>query len=282
MKKRTIRIIIAILCLLSLISFELYLRTKYNVGGVTTPLGAMYHQAAPWIIIAAIGVAAHDIINIRNRKEEPLDYVMIKGFRVQEKKCIFGEECLAVLCLANCAKNTYDVTITVTYLNIAGRVLGQEKQIVWGFTRGMEKYLCFRPGRDFHSFSYTIETTLSRGTSIEKEFRSDSFRVVPLFSGEKAEITCKGVETVQFYVTEEYTGTQEVEVTSTYILVDKDNTILGLYTSPPRRFTEPFPTHTFSAVEFEYRPKGEIPIDEELLKEEVTGICVYTVRPVFQ
>ena len=280
MKKRTVHIIIAVTCLLFLIALELYLRAEYNLHGATRPVGAMLEQAAPWIIIAVIGVAAHDVINIRNRKETPLDAVMVKGFRVQEKKCTYGEEHTAILCLANCAKNTYTVTVTVTYLNVAGRVLGQETQTVIDFAPGMEKYLCFRPGRDFHSFSYTLETALFRGTGVEKDFRLESFGVVPLHGGEDPEMPQQGIYPVQLHVTEEYVGTREVEMSCAYILLDKENTVHGICTPPPRRLTEPVPAHTFPAAEFSYLSKGEIPLDEELPKEEVKGICVYTVTPV--
>ena len=280
MKKRTIHILIAVTCLLLLIALELYLRAEYNLGGATSPIGYMFEQAAPWIIIAAIGVAAHDVINIRNRKETPLDAVMVKGFRVQEKKCTYGEEHAAILCLANCAKNTYTVTVTVTYLNVAGRVLGQETQTVIGFARGMEKHLCFRPGRDFHSFSYTLETVLFRGIGVEKDFRLESFGVVPLHGGEDPEMPQQGIYPVQLHVTEEYVGTREVEVSCAYILLDKENAVHGICTPSPRRLTEPVPAHTFPAAEFSYLSKGEIPIDEELPKEGVKGICVYTVTPV--
>lgn len=280
MKKRTIHILIAATCLLLLIALELYLRAEYNLGGATSPIGYMFEQAAPWIIIAAIGVAAHDAINIRNRKETPLDAVMVKGFRVQEKKCTYGEEHTAILCLANCAKNTYTVTVTVTYLNVAGRVLGQETQTVIGFARGMEKYLCFRPGRDFHSFSYTLETVLFRGIGVEKDFRLESFGVVPLHGGEDPEMPQQGIYPVQLHVTEEYVGTREVEVSCAYILLDKENAVHGICTPPPRRLTEPVPAHTFPAAEFSYLSKGEIPLDEELPREGVKGICVYTVTPV--
>ena len=280
MKKRTVHILIAVTCLLLLIALELYLRAEYNLGGATSPIGYMFEQAAPWIIIAVIGVAAHDVINIRNRKETPLDAVMVKGFRVQEKKCTYGEEHIAILCLANCAKNTYTVTITVTYLNVAGRVLGQETQTVIGFTRGMEKYLCVRPGRDFHTFSYTLETALFREIGVEKDFRLESFGVVPLHDGEDPEMPQQGIYPVQLHVTEEYVGTREVEVSCTYVLLDKENTVHGICTPPPRRLTEPVPAHTFPAAEFSYLSKGEIPLDEELPKEGVKGICVYTVTPV--
>ena len=280
MKKRTIHILIAATCLLLLIALELYLRAEYNLGGATSPIGYMFEQAAPWIIIAAIGVAAHDALNIRNRKETPLDAVMVKGFRVQEKKCTYGEEHTAILCLANCAKNTYTVTVTVTYLNVAGRVLGQETQTVIGFARGMEKYLCFRPGRDFHSFSYTLETVLFRGIGVEKDFRLESFGVVPLHGGEDPEMPQQGIYPIQLHVTEEYVGTREVEVSCAYILLDKENAVHGICTPPPRRLTEPVPAHTFPAAEFSYLSKGEIPLDEELPREGVKGICVYTVTPV--
>ena len=280
MKKRTKYIIVAAIALLLLIGFELYVRTLHNGGQPATPMSGMLRQAAPWIIIAAIGVAAHDVINLRSRKEIPPDYVMVKGFRVQEKKYTFGEESMVLLCLASCAKNMYDVTVTMTYLNVAGRVLGQETQTVTGFVRGMEKHLFFRPGRDFHSFSYTLETTLFRGSSAERDFHADGFRVVPLYSGEEDREPRKGAYPVRLDVTEEYVGTCEVEVFCTYILLDKNNTIHGIHTPPPRRFTEPFPARTFPAAEFSYLSKGEIPLDEELPKEGVKGICVYTVTPV--
>lgn len=280
MKKRTIHILLAVVGLLLLTGFELYLQTKKNVTGVTSPLGYMMKQAAPWILIAAVGVAAHDAINIRSRKETPLDYVMAKGFRIQEKTCTLGEENLVILGMTHCAKNAYDITVTVTYLNAAGRVLGQEKQTVVGFCRGMEKNLCFRPGRDFHSFSYTLETALFRGISAEREFHVESFGITPRYSKKEDNVACKGIHPVLLNVTEEYVGTREVEVDSTYILIDHDNTVHGLCTPPPRRFTEPIPAHTFPAAEFEYLSKGEIPIDEELPQEGVTGICVYRVTPV--
>ena len=280
MKKRTKYIILAVICALLLVGFELYLRTLHVIGEPVSPAAGMFRQAAPWIIIAVIGVAAHDVINIRNRKETFPDYVMVKGFRVQEKKCTFEEECMAIFCLTNCAKNMYDVTITVTYLNVAGRVLGQETQTVTGFVRGMEKHLCFRPGRDFHTFSYTLETSLFRGVSAERNFRSDGFQVKSLYGTEEKEKPRKGIYPVQLHVTEEYVGTREVEVACTYILLDKHNTVHGIHTPPPRRFTQPFPARTFPAAEFAYLSKGEIPIDEELPQEGVAGICVYTVTPV--
>lgn len=280
MKKRTVRILLALICLLLLVGFELYLRTKKNVIGATSPLNAMFQQAAPWVIIAVIGVAAHDVMNIRNRKETFPDYVMVKGFRVQERKCTYGEEHTAILCLANCAKNTYTVTVTVTYLNVADRVLGQETQTIIGFARGMEKYLCFRPGRDFHAFSYTLETALFRGVSTEQDFRSDGFQVKPVYGTEEDKTPRKDIYPVRLYVTEEYTGTREAEVACTYVLLDKENTVHGIYAPPPRRLTEPVPAHTFPAAEFSYLSKGEIPLDEELPKEGVKGICVYTVTPV--
>ena len=144
----------------------------------------------------------------------------------------------------------------------------------------MEKYLCFRPGRDFHSFSYTLETALFRGIGVEKDFRLESFGVVPLHGGEDPEMPQQGIYPVQLHVTEEYVGTREVEVSCAYILLDKENTVHGICTPPPRRLTEPVPAHTFPAAEFSYLSKGEIPLDEELPKEGVKGICVYTVTPV--
>ena len=281
MKKRTIHIIIAAICILILIALELHIQSRMSSSyDPLNLLVGIFASSSTFLFAAVAAVAAHDVINLRNRKEIPPDYVMAKGFRVQEKKCTIGEENMVILCLANCTKNMYDVTITVTYLNMADRVLGQEKQTVVGFVRGMEKYLCFRPGREFHSFSYILETTLFRGVSAERDFRADGFRVVPLYSGEEDREPRKGMYPVQLHVTEEYVGTREVEVACTYILLDKENTVHGIQTPPPRRFAESVPAHTFPAAEFEYLSKGKIPIDEELSKEGVTGICVYTVTLV--
>ena len=280
MKKRTKYIIFALICALPIAAYELYLRTSRIGGEPTSALNGMYQQAAPWLIIAFFAVAFHDIVNTRSRKETPPDYIMVKGFRIQEKKCSFGEECMVILHMAHCAKNMYNVTVTMTYLNAAGRVLGQEKQTIVGFSRGMEKHLCFRPGREFHSFSYTLETTLFRGISAERDYRIESSRITPLRQGEAENVPQKGICPVVFYVTEEYEGTQAVDVSGTYILLDKENTVHGLHPAAPRRLTEPVPAHTFPAAEFSYLSKGEIPIDEELPKEGVTGICVYAVTPV--
>ena len=281
MKKRTLYIIIASICLLLLIGFELYIRAKtYGSGEPLGLLAGIFTNSPICLFVAVAAVAAHDIINLRNRRENPPDYVMVKGFRVQEKKCTLGEESMVLLCLANCAKNMYNVTITMTYLNVAGRVLGQETQTVTGFVRGMEKHLCFRPGRDFHSFSYTLETALFRGVSVERAYSADGFRVVPLYENVEERSPREGFCPVRLDVTEEYTGAQEVDVACTYILLDKENTIHGICTPPPRRLSEPVPAHTFPAAEFSYLSKGEIPIDEELPREGVHGICVYTVTPV--
>ena len=281
MKKRTKHIIIAIIAFLLLACFELYILSRSN--SIYNPIRVrvgMILSSSTFLAVAVAAVAAHDANNLRSRTEIPLDAVMVKGFRVQEKKCTFGEENIVLLCLAHCSKNAYTVTVTVTYLNTAGRILGEESQTVTGFVRGMEKHLCFRPGRDFHTFSYTLETALFREIGVEKDFRSDGFQVKPLYGTEEEEKPRKGIHPVQLHVTEEYVGTREVEVDSTYILIDHANTVHGLCTPPPRRFTEPIPAHTFPAAEFEYHSKGEIPIDEELPQEGVTGICVYRVTPV--
>ena len=281
MKKRTKYIIVAAIALLLLIAFELHIQSRMSSS--YNPLNflvGIFASSSTFLFAAVAAVAAHDETNIRNRKEIPLDATMTKNFRVQEKKCTFGKESMVLLCLAHCARNMYNVTVTVTYLNVAGRVLGQETQTVTGFVRGMEKHLCFRPGRDFHTFSYTLETSLFRGVSAERNFRSDGFQVKPLYGTEEKEKPRKGIYPVQLHVTEEYVGTREVEVACTYILLDKHNTVHGIHTPPPRRFTQPFPTRTFPAAEFAYLSKGEIPIDEELPKEGVKGICVYTVTPV--
>ncbi|MBQ4111461.1 MAG: hypothetical protein IJD38_01560 [Clostridia bacterium] len=281
MKKRTLLILVALVCLLLLIVFELHIQSKMsNSYDPLNFLMGIFASSSTFLFAAVAAVAAHDEINLRSRRETPSDYVMVKGFRVLEKKCTYDGEGMVLLCLANCAKNVYTVTVTVTYLNAADQAIGREKQTVTGFTGGMEKYLCFRPGRDFHAFSYTLETSLFRGVSTEQDFRSDGFQVKPVYGTEEDKTPRKGIYPVRLYVTEEYTGTREAEVACTYVLLDKENTVHGIYAPPPRRLTEPVPAHTFPAAEFSYLSKGKIPLDEELPKEGVKGICVYTVTPV--
>ena len=278
MKKRTKRIILAVAAFILLTVLEILIQHTWNID--LSYYERTLIKIGPLLFVAVVIVAYHDAENNRNRREDPIDYTSVKGFRVREKQCDFGEENIAIIDLFCQTRRAYNVTVTVTYLNVAGRVLGQETQLVTGFVRGMEKYLCFRPGREFHSFSYILETTLFRGVSAERDFRADGFRVVPLYSGEEDREPRKGIYPVRLDVTEEYVSTREVEVACTYILLDKENTVHGIQTPPPRRFAESVPAHTFPAAEFEYLSKGKIPIDEELSKEGVTGICVYTVTLV--
>ena len=279
MKKRTRLILIALSVFLLLTLLEILIRYLCNIS--LSYYERTLLKVSPLLLITVAIVAIHDAQNIRNRKDEYANYVSVKGFRVWEDVYNFGEENLAIIHIYGQTRRAYNVTITVTYLNVAGRVLGREKQTITGFVRGMEKHVCFRPGRDFHSFSYTLETTLFRGSSAERDFHADSFRVVPLYGGAEEEREPReGIYPVRLDVTEEYVGTREVEVTCTYILLDKNNTVHGIHTPPPRRFAQSFPARTFPAAEFEYLSKGEIPIDEELPKEGVTGICVYTVTPI--
>ena len=271
MKKRLAKILGTIIAIAAIAAFDIALRYTQNRLLIATGI---------LLTIASVLVALLDEKNRRSRKYEPIDYTVVKGIRVKERYCTMGEETLVVLTLYNPSKRTTTVTVKVTFFNVAGKVLGTETQTVHGMVRGMEKHLCFRPGRDFHTFTYTLETTLFRGINAERDFHADGFQVVPLHSGEEVEPLRKGVYPIALQVTEEYVGTREVEVTCTYILVDNENTVHGLYTPPPRRFAQPFPARTFPAAEFAYLSKGEIPIDEELPKEGVKGICVYTVTPV--
>lgn len=271
MKNRIAEILGTLIIIAAIVAFDLCFRFAQNHLLIATGI---------LLTIASVLVACIDEKNRRSRHEDLIDYTVAKGFRVKERYCSIGKENLAILTLYNQSKRTATVTVMVTFFNVAGRVLGTETQTIHGMVQGMEKHLCFRPGRDFHSFSYTLETTLFRGSSTERDFHADGFRVVPLYSGEGDREPRKGMYPVCLEVTEAYVGTREVEVACTYILLDKNNTVHGIHTPPPRRFAQSFPARTFPAAEFAYLSKGEIPIDEELPKEGVTGICVYTVTPI--
>lgn len=274
MKKRRTKIILILLTVAVLIVFELYLRLEWGVK----PNG--YEQilisAGIPLTIVSLWVAYLDEKNLRTRREDPIDYTTVRGFRVKERTCTMGEENLAVLTLYNQSKRAATVTVTVTYLNVAGKVLGVETRTVYGMVRGMEKHLCFRPGRDFHAFTYTLETAFYRGVCHERAYRTEYFRVttpLPVMSPHKG--SCP----IELEIYEEYTGTAAVEVVCSYLLLDKENTVRGLHHAETRTLTSPVPTHTVTAA-FEITTEGNIPLGEELGEMGLVGLCVYSVTPI--
>ena len=143
--------------------------------------------------------------------------------------------------------------------------------------RGMEKHLCFRPGRDFHTFTYTLETSFYRGICHERAFRAEYFRAttpLPLTA------PYKGSCPIELEIYEEYTGTAAVEVVCSYLLLDKENTVHGLCHTETRTLTSPFDSRTVTAANFEISTEGNIPLGEELGGIGLTGLCVYRVTPI--
>lgn len=275
MKKRSTKIILILLAVAALTAFDIYLRLAWGIEP------GYYEQvlisAGIPLTIVSLLVAYLDEKNLRTRREDPIDYTAVKGFRVKERYCAMGEENLAVLTLYNQSKRAATVTVTVTYLNVAGRVLGTEKQSVRGMVRGMEKHLCFRPGRDFHAFTYTLETAFYRGVCHERAYRAEYFRVttpLPVMSPRKG--SCP----IELEIYEEYTGTAAVEVICSYLLLDKENTVRGLRHAETRTLTAPVPTHTVTAATFEITTEGNIPLGEELQAHGLVGLCVYSVTPI--
>ena len=268
MKNRLAKILGTIIAIAAIAAFDIALRYTQNRLLIATGI---------LLTIASVLVALLDEKNRRSRKYESIDYTVVKGIRVKERYCTMGEENLVVLTLYNPSKRTTTVTVRVTFFNVAGKVLGTETQTVHGMVRGMEKHLCFRPGRDFHTFTYNLEASSYRGICHERAYRAEYFRVTTPLSPASPH---KGLCPLEMEIFEEYTGTAAVEVSCAYILLDKENAVHGICTPPPRRLTEPVPAHTFPAAEFSYLSKGEIPLDEELPREGVKGICVYTVTPV--
>ncbi len=275
MKKRRTRIILLAVIVAVLVAFDLYLRLKWGIRPNYYEK-VLISAGIPLVIVSAV-VAYLDELNLRNRREDPLDYTTVKGFRVKERNCAMGEENLAVLTLYNQSKRAATVTVRVTYLNVAGKVLGTNTQIVHGMVRGMEKHLCFRPGRDFHSFTYTLETAFYRGICHERAYRAEYFRVttpLPLTA------PYKGSCPIELEIYEEYTGTAAVEVICSYLLLDKENTVRGLCHAETRTLTAPCDSRTVTAAAFEIPTEGNIPLGEELQALGLTGICVYTVTPL--
>ena len=268
MKNRATLILGTIIAIAAIAAFDICLRFAPNRLFIATGI---------LVTVASVLVACLDEKNRRARHEDPIDYTVVKGFRVREHCCTMGEENLAVLTLYNQSKRAVTATVTVTYLNVAGRVLGTDTQTVHGMARGMEKHLCFRPGRDFHTFTYTLETSLYRGICHERAYRADYFRVTtPL----PPTAPHKGLCPLEMEIFEEYTGPAAVEIICSYLLLDKENTVRGLCHIPPRVLTSPFDRRTVTAAVFEITAEGNIPLGEELEAMGLTGVCVYGVRPI--
>ena len=275
MKKRKVQFLVIVIVIALLTAFDVYLRIAWRVNPNYYER-MMISVGIPLLIVSAM-VAYIDELNLRTRREDPIDYVTIKGFRVKERLCAMGDENLAVLTLYNQSKRAATVTVKVTYLNVAGKVLGTSTQTVHGMVRGMEKHLCFRPGRDFHTFTYTLEATFYRGICHERAYRAEAFRVTTPLSLMSSR---KGHCPLELEITEEYTGTAAVEVVSSYLLLDKENTVRGLCHAETRTLTAPYNSRTITAASFEITTEGNIPLGEELQALGLTGLCVYSVTPI--
>ena len=268
MKNRIAKIIAILIAIAAIAAFDICLR--YTPNRLLIATGIL-------LTIASVLVAYIDEKTRRSRKYEPIDYTVVKGIRVKERYCTLGEENLALLTLYNQSKRTTTVTVKVTFFNVAGRVLGTETQTIHGMVRGMEKHLCFRPGRDFHAFTYTLETAFYRGICHERNFRSSCYRVSPVHPEAPS---CQGSCPIRMEVTEEYTGTQAIEVVCSYLLLDKNDRIYSLHTAAPRHLTQPLSAHTFTATEHDFPAEGNISLDEELRERGMQGLCVYTATPI--
>ena len=268
MKNRLAKILGTIIAIAAIAAFDIALRYTQNRLLIATGI---------LLTIASVLVALLDEKNRRSRKYEPIDYTVVKGIRVKERYCTMGEENLVVLTLYNPSKRTATVTVKVTFFNVAGKVLGTETQTVHGMVRGMEKHLCFRPGRDFHTFTYNLEASSYRGICHERAYRAEYFRVTTPLSPASPH---KGLCPLEMEIFEEYTGTAAVEVVSSYLLLDKENTVRGLCHASPRILHTPFDSRTVTAAAFEIVTEGNIPLGEELGGIELTGLCVYSVTPI--
>ena len=268
MKNRLAKILGTIIAIAAIAAFDICLRYVQNRLLIATGI---------LLTIAAVLVAFSDEKTRRSRKYEPIDYTVVKGIRVKERYCTMEEENLVVLTLYNQSRRTATVTVEVTFFNVAGKVLGTETQTIHGMVRGMEKHLCFRPGRDFHSFTYTLETSSYRGICHEQAFRAEYFRVTTPLSPASPH---KGLCPLEMEIFEEYTGTAAVEVVCSYLLLDKENTVRGLRHAETRTLTSPFGSRTVTAAAFEVPTEGNIPLGEELQALGLTGLCVYSVTPI--
>ena len=158
MKKRKVQFLVIVIVIALLTAFDVYLRIAWRVNPNYYER-MMISVGIPLLIVSAM-VAYIDELNLRTRREDPIDYVTIKGFRVKERLCAMGDENLAVLTLYNQSKRAATVTVKVTYLNVAGKVLGtsllaaQHERKCHRKTHGLGKYVSLICHAEHFSLSF--------------------------------------------------------------------------------------------------------------------------------
>lgn len=205
------------------------------------------------------------------------------GFTVKEKLYDFKGENVLIFHVTNESTQNYTLKLRVTYKDESGKAVGKKAQTVRGFAAGHEKYLMFRPGVEFETYTYTLEAEPFEGECVDQLFRStyayiDECISYPFPATDEFD-KGKTYPGLRLYMTFSFTGTKTVDITPTYILLDKNGEIYDIFSLGRKTFSSPIEQPvTVVVMEFAFTTEDKVIWPEELKGDGVNCICVYTVE----
>lgn len=206
------------------------------------------------------------------------------GFTVKEKLYDFKDESVLIFHVANESKQNCTLKLRITYRDENGKAVGKKAQTVRGFAAGHEKYMMFRPGIEFATYTYTLEAEPFEGECLDQLFSAtyaymeecvsypmpvpDGFSMAKKYPG------------LRLFMNISYTGTKAVKITPTYILLDKNGEIYDIFPMGTTTVYDfPMEEPVAAAVyEFAFTTENKVIWPEELQGDGVNCICVYTVE----
>ncbi len=206
------------------------------------------------------------------------------GFTVKEKLYDFKGENVLIFHVSNESEQNYTLKLRVTYKDENGKTVGKKAQTVRGFAAGHEKYMMFRPGVEFETYTYTLEAEPFGGECVDQLFNATYAYIeecvsypMPLPDG--FDMT-KKYPGLRLYMNLYFTGTKSVKLTPTYILLDKNGEIYDIFPMGTTTvFDSPMEEPITNAVyEFAFTTENKVIWPEELKGDGVNCICVYTVE----
>ncbi len=205
------------------------------------------------------------------------------GFTVKEKLYDFKGENVLIFHVSNESEQNYTLKLRVTYKDENGKTVGKKAQTVRGFAAGHEKYMMFRPGVEFETYTYTLEADPFTGECLDQLFSAtyayiDECISYP-FPVTDGFVMGKKYPGLRLYMNFYFTGTKTVDITPTYILLDKNGEIYDIFPLGRRTYDSPHEEPiTIVVNEFAFTTENKVIWPEELKGDGVNCICVYTVE----
>ncbi len=205
------------------------------------------------------------------------------GFTVKEKLYDFKGESVLIFHVSNESEQNCTLKLRVTYRDENGNAVGKKAQTVRGFAAGHEKYLMLRPGKEFDAYTYTLEAEPFGGECVDQLFSATYSHIkecvsypMPLPEGF---VMGKEYPGLRLYMNFSYMGTKAVDITPTYILLDKNGEIYNIFPMGRKTFDSPIEEPvTVAVMEFAFTTENKVIWPEELQGDGVSCICVYTVH----